>query len=149
MGHSSPPQNRGRAPQIFDHLYRGQMAGWMKTPLGTEVDLGPGDIVLDGVPTPEKGAQQPPLFGPCLLWPRSPISATAELLFETQCSSWHQPYFAALNRGRHLYSLGRPSRWALAHILVFSCLSLAFCVLCLSLFLYYSFLRCLLLLCWV
>jgi len=26
------------------------------------------------------GVQQPPLFGPCLLWPRSPISATAELL---------------------------------------------------------------------
>ena len=26
---------------------------------------------------------------------------------------------AALNRGRHLYSAGRPSRWALAHILVF------------------------------
>jgi len=25
----------------------------------------------------------------------------------------------ALNRGRHLYSAGRPSRWALAHILVF------------------------------
>jgi len=23
---------------------------------------------------------------------------------------------AALNRGRHLYSTGRPSRWALAHI---------------------------------
>ena len=34
---------------------------------------------------------------------------------------WHssigrQPNFAALNRGRHLYSAGRPSRWALAHI---------------------------------
>ena len=28
-----------------------------------------------------KGAQQPPLFGPCLLWPRSPITATAELLY--------------------------------------------------------------------
>jgi len=26
---------------------------------------------------------------------------------------------AALNRGRHLYSAGRPSRWALAHILVY------------------------------
>ena len=26
---------------------------------------------------------------------------------------------AALNRGRHLYSAGRPSRWPLAHILVF------------------------------
>jgi len=28
---------------------------------------------------------------------------------------------AAFNRGRHLYSAGRPSRWALAHILLFSC----------------------------
>jgi len=27
-----------------------------------------------------------------------------------------QPNFAALNRGRHLYSAGRQSRWALAHI---------------------------------
>jgi len=34
------------------------------------------------------------------------------------CSSGCQPNFAALNRGRHLYSAGRPSRWALAHILV-------------------------------
>jgi len=66
--------------QFLAHVYCGQMAGWMKTPLGTEVDLGPGHIVLDGVPAPVKGAQQPPLFGPCLLWPRSPISATAELL---------------------------------------------------------------------
>ena len=56
------------------------MAEWMKTLLGTEVDLGPGHIVLDGVPGPAKGAQQPPIFGPGLLWPRSPISATAELL---------------------------------------------------------------------
>ena len=31
-----------------------------------------------------------------------------------------QPNFAALNRGRHLYLAGRPSRWALAHILVMS-----------------------------
>ena len=28
---------------------------------------------------------------------------------------------AALNRGRHLYSVGRPSRWALAHISSFIC----------------------------
>ena len=33
-------------------------------------------------------------------------------------SSGRQPNFAALNKGRHLYSAGRPSRWALAHILV-------------------------------
>ena len=33
-------------------------------------------------------------------------------------SSGRHPNFAAFNRGRHLYSAGRPSRWALAHILV-------------------------------
>jgi len=38
-------------------------------------------------------------------------------------TAWHlssgcQPNFAALSRGRHLYLAGRPSRWALAHILV-------------------------------
>ena len=30
--------------------------------------------------------------------------------------SGRQPNFAVLNRERHLYSAGRPSRWALAHI---------------------------------
>jgi len=33
-------------------------------------------------------------------------------------SSGRQPNFAALNGGRHLSSAGRPSRWALIHILV-------------------------------
>ena len=33
-----------------------------------------------------------------------------------QSSIGRQPNFAALNRGRHLYSAGRPPRWALAHI---------------------------------
>jgi len=31
-------------------------------------------------------------------------------------SSGHQPNFVALNRGRHLYSAGRPSHWVLSHI---------------------------------
>ena len=35
-----------------------------------------------------------------------------------QSSSGRQSNFVALNRGRHLYSAGWPSRWALAHILV-------------------------------
>jgi len=44
-----------------------------------QVGLGPGDFVFDGNPaTPRERAH--PVFGPCLLWPRSPISATAELL---------------------------------------------------------------------
>jgi len=48
--------------QCLAHVHCGQMAGWMKTPLGIEVDLGPGHTVLDGVPPPAKGAQQPPSF---------------------------------------------------------------------------------------
>ena len=36
----------------------------MKTPFGTEVDLGPGHIVLDRAPAPAKWAQQPPSLRP-------------------------------------------------------------------------------------
>jgi len=32
----------------------GPTAGWIKMQLGTEVGLGPGDIVLDGNPAPPK-----------------------------------------------------------------------------------------------
>jgi len=41
----------------------------MKTPLGTEVDLRPGHIVLDGDPDPPppQNGQGTPLFGACLL----------------------------------------------------------------------------------
>jgi len=58
-----PPEKRAHPPHpILVYVYCGQMAGWMKTPLGTEVLLGSGDTVLDGVPAPAKGTQQPPLF---------------------------------------------------------------------------------------
>jgi len=46
----------------------------------TEVDLGTGHIVLDGFPALRERGIAPPLLGSCLLWPRSPVSATAELL---------------------------------------------------------------------
>ena len=68
--------------------YCGQMAGRMKTPLGMEVDLHAGHIVLDGFPALRERHTAPPLLDPCLLWPRSPISATAELVFVQLCSSW-------------------------------------------------------------
>ena len=46
------------------------MAGWIKIPLGMEVGLGPGHIVLDGDPAPlPKKKAEPPIFGPFLLWP--------------------------------------------------------------------------------
>ena len=48
-GPSYPQKKSTSTPtQFLARVYCGQMAGWMKTPLGTEVDLGPGHIVLDG-----------------------------------------------------------------------------------------------------
>ena len=46
----------------------------MKTPRGTEVDLGPGHIVLDGGPAPAKGAQQPMLI----------VATVAHLSYKTE-----------------------------------------------------------------
>jgi len=50
--------------QFLAHVYYcGQMAGWMNTPLGTEVDLGTVHIVLGLVPAVRKrGTAAPPLF---------------------------------------------------------------------------------------
>ena len=45
------------------------VCGWIKMPLGTEVRLGPGDIVLDGDPASPSKNGDIPIFGPCLLWP--------------------------------------------------------------------------------
>jgi len=52
----------GTAPQFSAYVHCGQTAGWIKTPLGTEVDLG--HIVLDGYPASsrERGTAAPPLF---------------------------------------------------------------------------------------
>jgi len=54
----------------------------MKTPLVTVVDLGAGDIVLDVVQAVRESGTAAffPSFRPYLLWPRSLISATAELV---------------------------------------------------------------------
>jgi len=60
-GEPSYPQKKGTSTptQFLAYVYCGQMAGWMKTPLGTEVDLGPGHTVLDGVTAPRKGHSSP------------------------------------------------------------------------------------------
>jgi len=62
----SPPTQKGRSPQFSAHVYCGQTAAWIKTPLGTEVGLGLRDILLDGdpAPLPLKGhSPEPPIFG--------------------------------------------------------------------------------------
>jgi len=80
LGPDDVVSDGGTTLQFSIHVYCGQTAVWMKTPLSTEVHLVPGHIVLEGTQFPAKGAQQPPLFGPCLVWQWSPILATAELL---------------------------------------------------------------------
>jgi len=53
-----------QSPQFSAHACCGQTAAWIKMPLGTTVDLGPYDIVLDGDPAPPspKGGRAPPQF---------------------------------------------------------------------------------------
>jgi len=64
-GPSSPKKKTAQPPtQFLAHAYCGQTVGWIKMPLGTEVDLRPDDIVFDGPSSPTKGAQQPPSFRP-------------------------------------------------------------------------------------
>ena len=63
------PQKGGGATQFSAHVYCGQTALWIKMPLGTEVSLGPDDIVLDGAQLPLAKWARFPLFGQCLLWP--------------------------------------------------------------------------------
>ena len=69
LGPTQLPAKKGHSPQFSAHVYCGQTARWMKMPFGTEVGLGPGDIVLNGDSAPlERGTAPPPLFGPCVLW---------------------------------------------------------------------------------
>jgi len=60
-GPRSPAQKGAKPPKFSVHVYCGQTAGWIKMPLGTEVGLGPDDIMLDGDPAlpPQKGASFP------------------------------------------------------------------------------------------
>jgi len=62
MGTQIPP----KGTHFSAHVYCGQTAGWVKMPFGTKVDLGPGDIVLDGDPAPprKRGTAAPSNFPP-------------------------------------------------------------------------------------
>jgi len=60
---------KGHGSHFSLYVYCSQTAGWMKTPLGTQVDLGP----LKG--------HSSPLFRPMSVVAMSSILATAELWF--------------------------------------------------------------------
>ena len=83
MATQPPFPKRGRSPKFSTHVYCSQMAAWIKMPLGTEVGLGPDDIVLDGDPAhppPPKGGRAPPIFCQCPLWPNG---------WMDQDTTWH------------------------------------------------------------
>jgi len=84
-GPASIPQKGQIITQFWAHVYCGQTAGWIKMILGTEVGIGPGDIVLDGDPSPpppKRGGTAAPIFWPMSIVAKlSSISATAELFF--------------------------------------------------------------------
>jgi len=97
VGTQLPLPQRAQPHQFSAHICCGQTAGWIKIPLGREVDFRPSDIVLDGDPAPLswmdqdatwyggrprprphcvrwgpsfpiKNGHSPPLFCPCLFW---------------------------------------------------------------------------------
>ena len=78
----SPQKGAEPPPQFSAHFYCDQRARCMKMPLGTEVGLGPGHIVLGG--SLEKWAQPPTFRLMTIVAKRSPILATAyQLLFSS------------------------------------------------------------------
>jgi len=48
-GDPATPRKREPPHPILAHVYCGQTAGWIKMPLSTAVNVGAGDVVLDGV----------------------------------------------------------------------------------------------------
>jgi len=59
-GPSSPPEKKAQSStQLLTHVYCGQTAGRIKMPLGTEVNFGLGDVVLDGVASPQERGTAP------------------------------------------------------------------------------------------
>jgi len=59
------PSPKMAHPQFSAHICCGQVAGWIKMPLGRELGLDQSNIVLHGdpAPLPQKGAE-PPNFRP-------------------------------------------------------------------------------------
>ena len=80
----SPQQTEHNSPHFSAHVYCGQMAGWVKMPIGTEAGLGPGHTVLDeNLDHPDRGITAA-RFSAQVVAKRSPISASAELLLSNR-----------------------------------------------------------------
>jgi len=78
------PQLGKSPPQFWGPGYCGQTARWTMMPLGVDVSLGPGDIVLDGDPAPLKRGTAPQfsaLFycGQKVGWIKMPVATAVDL----------------------------------------------------------------------
>jgi len=87
-GDQSPSPTKGRTPpKKSAHVYCGQMAGWIKMPIGMEVGLGLRDIVFDVDPaSPRKmGTPTPTQFlahvycGQMVGWMKTPLGREIDL----------------------------------------------------------------------
>jgi len=95
-GPSSPPPKKESTTTIFD-LCLLWSNGWMdRDATWYEGRPRPRHTVLDGDPAPpppQKGAQQPPLFGPCVLWPSGAHLSNCWALVDsssTNSNTWRQ-----------------------------------------------------------
>jgi len=85
-------------------------------PFGREIGLGPGDIVLlngDPAPLPEKGAQHPPLFGPCLLWPNGSMDQDTTWYGS---GPWPRPHCVRWGPSSPCQKRGKPPPQFSAHV---------------------------------
>ena len=92
-GDTAPlPQKGGRAPQFSAHLYCGQMAAWIKMPLGTEVGLSlihisePTRLCVRWGPSPLPKKEADPGGGAPNFWP---MSLVAKRLQSLHVSRWN------------------------------------------------------------
>ena len=88
-GNPAPPPPKGHSPlQFLAHICCGQMAAWIKMSLGMEQGLGPGHTVLDGDQLPLPKRAQPPIFGPCLMWPNGWMDQDAMTWYDGRPRPW-------------------------------------------------------------
>ena len=123
-GLSSPKGTQ--SPQFSAHDCCGQTAGWIKMLLGTEVGLGPGDIVLGGDPAPPKKGYSIPTFRPMSIVAKRLHGSRCHIVRRYRprprphCVSW-EPSFPLPPRKGHssplfgrLWPNGRPSQLLLS-----------------------------------
>jgi len=81
----SCPSPKVHSPQFSVHTCCGQMAGWIKMPLGREIGLSPSDIVLDADPAPPGPKRSGPQFsshvycGQTAIWMKMSLGTEGDL----------------------------------------------------------------------